>query len=612
MANYVASGWKRDLTHFIGCCWVAQMGSLDWDEWHVAITKFLEVMAKQKASEWTDIKELMPLQFMPYVAKLFKEVTGQDLQGLSHFTGWIGQGGYYHWRVVQQGLIHLVPHLPRQPMPRTPDAHPSGRPLPPKTAQTETPSTGASGKPPDRTQPAPGGSRQGSTSNQGGQSSTSGQGGMTTAPRQGGKSSTSCQSGEPAPSSRSGTPAALGGPSNLPPGRGGAGDSTWTDWHEMYMCETQGRISEPPGPPYPIGLAEARRKAVGQIYDRVDGKEPPSHNIASKALWAYYTRVDPQTLSTWACQILCMITEYHMACMNRGSPVTSPIVLRGLEECLPPLADYAPPEDRSGATDVWIRDHRARTLRVAVLCHWLDMDLSEEPASSGFLVRSRHWLRNLLAYFLSPGTAWELRFEDVVTQVLKENQRHVEKKCTKVATSLGKCNKRGTDLCVEFDATSEAMQVVTDAASGRELEHRLNSLQTSLTVIEQAITRYENILKDCRMQEEEAHQEEEIFHEQEEEDTNAEMVEEEERGDLEPSGPQGVASTEDIPPLDPAGDAVSPEEDAFLMQQASQSVDPTAGSHSPRSEASTVSGEMANLSLTSPSQPGPGEDETQQ
>ena len=46
MANYVASGWKRDLTHFIGCCWVAQIGSLERDKWHVAITKFLGVMAK--------------------------------------------------------------------------------------------------------------------------------------------------------------------------------------------------------------------------------------------------------------------------------------------------------------------------------------------------------------------------------------------------------------------------------------------------------------------------------------------------------------------------------------------------------------------------------------
>ena len=108
-------------------------------------------------------------------------------------------------------------------------------------------------------------------------------------------------------------------------------------------------------------------------------------------------------------------------------------------------------------------------------------------------------------------------------------------------------------------------------------------------------------------------QEEEVSHEQEEEEAiDAEMVEEEERGDAEPSGPQGVADTEDIPPLDPAGDAVSPEEDAFLMQQAPQSEDPAAGPHSPRSEAGMVSGEMADLSLTFPSQPEPGEDETQQ
>ena len=73
-----------------------------------------------------------------------------------------------------------------------------------------------------------------------------------------------------------------------------------------------------------------------------------------------------------------------------------------------------------------------------------------------------------------------------------------------------------------------------------------------------------------------------------------------------PLGPKGWP----VLRMDPAGDAVSPEEDAFLMQQASQPIDPTAGSHSPRSEAGTVSGEMAKLSLTSPSQPGPGEDES--
>ena len=281
-----------------------------------------------------------------------------------------------------------------------------------------------------------------------------------------------------------------------------------SDWYDMYMREMQGMISEPQVPPYPVGMAEVRREAIGHIYDRVAEKEPPSHNITSRAL-----RVDPQTLSTWACQMLCMIAEYHMACMTRGSAVTSLILPRELAECLPPLADYAPPEDQSGTTDVRVRNHWARTLRVAVLCHWLDMALSEEPGSSGFLVRSRHHCGDLLAYFLGPRTTWELRFKDVVTQVLKENRRHVETKHAKVAMSLGNCNKRRTDLHVEFDATSEAMQMVTNSASGRELEHRLNSLQTSLTTIKRAITKYENILEDCRMQEKEAHQEEVIFQE---------------------------------------------------------------------------------------------------
>ena len=282
------------------------------------------------------------------------------------------------------------------------------------------------------------------------------------------------------------------------------------------MRETQGMISEPPVPLYPVGMAEVRKEAIGHIYDRVAGKEPPTHNVASRALRAYYTRVDPQTLSTWACQILCMIVEYHMACMTRGSAVTSPILPRELTEHLPPLADYTPPKDQSGATNVRVRDHWARTLRVAVLCHRLDMALSKEPGSSRSLVRSRHHCGGLLAYFLGPGTAWELCFEDVLTQVLKENRRHIEMKHAKAAMSLGSCNKRRTDLRTTFNATSEAMQMVTDRASGMELEHRLNSLQTSLTAIEWAITKYENILEDCRMQEE-AHQEEVISQEQEEE-----------------------------------------------------------------------------------------------
>ena len=266
MANYVPSGWKRDLTHFIGSCWEAQIGSLERDEWQVAITKFLGVMAKKKNCKWLEIKEVTPLQFMPYVAKLFREITGQNLAGLGHFTGWIGLGGYYHWRVAQQGLIHLVPHLTGEPAPREPDAHPSGKPLLKKPAQVKTPSTGASGGQPDRAQPGPGGSEQAPAPSQGTRPSTSGQSGMTAAPKQSGKASTPHQSSGSASASGSKTQAASGGPSNHPPGKAEAGDGTRTDWYQMYMRKTQGGISEPPAPPYPVGTVEARREAIGHIY----------------------------------------------------------------------------------------------------------------------------------------------------------------------------------------------------------------------------------------------------------------------------------------------------------------------------------------------------------
>ena len=49
MANYVASGWKRDLIHIIDCCWAAQVGSLEQEEWHVAINKFPSVMDERRA-----------------------------------------------------------------------------------------------------------------------------------------------------------------------------------------------------------------------------------------------------------------------------------------------------------------------------------------------------------------------------------------------------------------------------------------------------------------------------------------------------------------------------------------------------------------------------------
>ena len=151
------------------------------------------------------------------------------------------------------------------------------------------------------------------------------------------------------------------------------------------------------------------------------------------------------------------------------------------------------------------------------------------------------------------------------------------------------------------------MEVTTDRRAHKEMEQRLAALQTSLNVVENSITKFENLIEDCRMVEEELRQIEE-----DEETANVEMVNKEQHGNPESSGPYMEANTEDIPLLVSGGDTVSPEEEAILLGGTPQPEDSATGSHSLRSETATVSGGMAELCLTSLSHPGPEEDETPQ
>ena len=221
------------------------MGPLDSKEWKVAICKFLMAMRNRRAIEWTDIKELSPLKFMPYVAELFKNVTGKDLKGLSDFTGWIGLGGYYHWKLAQLGQLQACPRLQGHPVPNGPVARPSGRPHPQRSTQTGTPATGASGRHQDGNQPTSDWGRKMSTSNQGGKTSTSNQGRKLASAGRGGKQATS------------------GGPVDLPSEREGVGNGGWRDWYERSLWGAEGEMSEPQGLPYPIGTAQVRQEAIG-------------------------------------------------------------------------------------------------------------------------------------------------------------------------------------------------------------------------------------------------------------------------------------------------------------------------------------------------------------
>ena len=257
---------------------------------------------------------------------------------------------------------------------------------------------------------------------------------------------------------------------------------------------------------------------------------------------------------------------------------------------------------------------------MAVWCHHLDMVVSD-PNSSWSLIKACHQMGFLLAYFLGTGTAWRLTLEDVVTQVLRENCQQLDAQHYEAATSLRHCNQRRASLHREINAAAMAQELTANTPEGWELAVKLTALRTALEAIEKAMMAHEVFLEECRMQEEEAHQAETFHEDPEEELLDEEMADDDERDDPEPSAPHEEADEEvPIPPLEdanpappePQSDAITPEEDALLMQPTSLSGGPAAGSHSPRREAGTVSGELAGLSITSLSQTEPSGDETPQ
>ena len=152
VSNYVASGWKRDLSHIISCHWAAQVGPLESEEWEVGIQRFVKAMKDHK---WVDIKELTPLKFMPYVAELFQDITGRDLKGLGDYMGWVGICGYYHWKLLELGQLSAWPCLQGQPVPDGPIAQLSGQPVC-RPAQTGALAAGASGRHQGGNQPTSG------------------------------------------------------------------------------------------------------------------------------------------------------------------------------------------------------------------------------------------------------------------------------------------------------------------------------------------------------------------------------------------------------------------------------------------------------------------------
>ena len=140
---------------------------------------------------------------------------------------------------------------------------------------------------------------------------------------------------------------------------GGGGDGQ--SWYDQVTCEDARKNAnkrkradtdqQAPGHPFSLGSRPDRKEMMSAIYEHMADQEPPQKNIASLAISTYYPNFTPAAVRTVVSQVLCMIAEYHLACITRGSMTTSPILPEAIEQYLPPLVDYICP-DSTGLTDV--------------------------------------------------------------------------------------------------------------------------------------------------------------------------------------------------------------------------------------------------------------------
>ena len=119
-----------------------------------------------------------------------------------------------------------------------------------------------------------------------------------------------------------------------------------------------------------------------------------------------------------------MIAEYHLTSHARVSQTMSPVLPEAAKLLLPAINTYVSNISFEGTRDVRVLDH-ARTLRVAIWLHHLDMAVGGDQSASETLDLSWHCLGRLLESFLVP-TTHDLKFREVVSRCLYENRRDAE------------------------------------------------------------------------------------------------------------------------------------------------------------------------------------------
>ena len=440
IANYRSTGWRKDLSHILRAFYWYNYPSHMEEEWDKLKTKFLNHLG-QCQEEWKTIKEEEPLQYMPYMEHQFVALTDVKLKGLSQFTGWIKPGSYYHGVVARKGQLHLCLHLAGSAPPRGPQIHPSET----KALMQEKVDT------PTTSHPTPG--REGSMT----------QGAHSDPP--------------------------------IPMETGGVGDGqSWVEQVEAgtkeewrrdrpaKRCQSSPRRWEIWSPhPFPLQDSEGRHEAVQQLYHHAGECTPAHHNVAAQGMASHHPDLEAGMAKSLNNMVLCMISEYHFTCLSQGPSYVSLVLPEAAKNLLPSIEDYMAGGDFQGTRDARVLE-RAKTLRVAVWLHRLDMAATGDRMASYSLDAARHGRGPLLEFLLTP-RASNLTFEEIVHRVLAENRNKRE-------SSLNNVQKLWAQLHMELQDLSKARERETDKSTRKRMKKDMEQRQRDLKGLEATIFEY--------------------------------------------------------------------------------------------------------------------------
>ena len=214
---------------------------------------------------------------------------------------------------------------------------------------------------------------------------------------------------------------------------GGAGDGQTLAEQVETSVEAKFQWARPPkhphsqsrrwktGPrlPFPLLDEEGRLASIEKLYEYAGEQPFPRDDVAGRAIRHLHPEILPQDARRLGNQVSCMIAEYHLTSSARVSMTMCLVLPEAAKLLLPAIKTYVSNISFEGTRDVRVLDH-AKTLRVAVWLHRLDMAVGGDQSASEALDASRHCLGCLLESFLIP-TTHDLTFREVVTRCLYEN-----------------------------------------------------------------------------------------------------------------------------------------------------------------------------------------------